>query len=217
MISTVLTLVFFGGFSSKKTATAAAQHPIDKNLSVAYFSSGCFWCVEAVFESVDGVKNAVSGYSGGTTVNPTYEQVSTGTTGHAESVAVYYDPKIVSFESLVKVFFDSQDPTTVNGQYPDFGTQYRSIAFYQTKEEKEIIEKEIKLLNKTVYDGKIVTEVVKFKKFYNAEGYHQDFVKNNPTNPYVKNISMQRLNAFKSCPLLYLKKKKPAAKKTPAQ
>ena len=108
--------------------------------STAYFASGCFWCVEAVFESVKGVAEAESGYAGGHTPNPTYKSIGTGTTGHAETVKVYYDPEQVSFEELLVVFFGSHDPTTVNGQKPDFGTQYRSIAFYQNEEEKGQIE-----------------------------------------------------------------------------
>ena len=112
--------------------------------ATAYFASGCFWCVEAVFESVKGVKEAVSGYSGGKEKNPTYKAVSRGQTSHAEAVKVYYDPLVVDFETLVKVFFASQDPTTPNQQGPDRGTQYRSIAFYQNDKEKQVIEKIIK-------------------------------------------------------------------------
>ena len=173
---------------------------------VAYFASGCFWCVEAIYESINGVDNAVSGYSGGYVENPTYQKIGTGTTGHAETVAVYYNPKKVSFQVLVDAFFASHDPTTLNGQYPDFGTQYRSIAFYQTDEEKEIIQNTIAKLNKEKYNGKIVTEVKKFDVFYIAEEYHQDFEKRNPTNPYVRSVSIPRLERFKkACPLLLKK------------
>lgn len=182
---------------NEKKESKVYEIKISKNDSVAYFASGCFWCVEAIFESVEGVSEAVSGYAGGTTKNPTYNSIGTGTTGHAETVAVYYDPKKVSFQTLVDVFFGSHDPTTVNGQYPDFGTQYRSIAFYSTDEEKKIIDDTIKKLNKDVYKGKIATEVTKLKKFYEAEEYHQNFEKRNPNNRYVKNISIPRLNRFK--------------------
>ncbi len=168
-----------------------------KKQEVAYFASGCFWCVEAVFESVDGVNEAVSGYAGGNTKNPTYRKIGTGTTGHAETVAVYYNPKKVSFKTLVKVFFGSHDPTTVNGQHPDYGTQYRSIAFYSNQEEKKTIEDYIKILNTQFYDNKIATEVTKLKKFYEAEDYHQNYERLNPNNPYVKNVSIPRLNRFK--------------------
>ncbi|CAM1341833.1 peptide-methionine (S)-S-oxide reductase MsrA [Tenacibaculum amylolyticum] len=182
-------ILFLGGY-----IVSSAQSKQDK---VAYFASGCFWCVEAVFESVKGVDEAVSGYAGGHTKNPTYRSIGTGRTGHAETVAVYYNPKVVSFETLVYVFFGSQDPTTVNGQHPDYGTQYRSIAFYTNNKEKEIIEKVKNELNKKVYDGKIATEVTKLDRFYKAEDYHQNYERLHPENPYVQNVSIPRLNRFK--------------------
>lgn len=169
-----------------------------EGLNTAYFASGCFWCVEAVFESVKGVEEAVSGYAGGAEKNPTYEMVSGGNTSHAEAVAVYYDSSIVDFPTLVKVFFGSQDPTTLNRQGPDKGSQYRSIAFYQNNLEKEIIEAYIQKLNKDkVYNSPIVTEVQAYTVFYKAEDYHQNYEKNNPNNPYVRNVSIPRLNRFK--------------------
>lgn len=167
-----------------------------KGTEVAYFASGCFWCVEAIFESVYGVEEAVSGYAGGLTNNPTYQSIGTGQTGHAEAVAVYYNPEIVSFETLVAVFFGSHDPTTVNGQKPDYGTQYRSIAFYETDAEKKIIDSAIARLSNT-YSKKIATEVTLFTKFYKAEAYHQDFERRNPNQGYVKAVSIPRLNRFK--------------------
>ena len=168
------------------------------NLKKAYFASGCFWCVEAIYESIDGVKEAVSGYSGGHTVDPTYREISGGDTGHAETVEVIYDPEKVSFKTLVKAFFDSHDPTTLNQQGPDHGTQYRSIAFYQTNEEKQIIEDYIKkLTNNRVYKKPIVTEVKKFVSFWQAEAYHQDFEERNPYNSYILNVSKPRLEKFK--------------------
>ncbi|MCJ7468251.1 MAG: peptide-methionine (S)-S-oxide reductase MsrA [Maribacter sp.] len=173
----------------------------------AYFASGCFWCVEAIFESVKGVKEAISGYAGGSTENPTYEEVGTGTTGHAEAVEVYYDPKEVSFTELVQVFFGSQDPTTLNRQGPDRGTPYRSIAFYQNEEEEKIITSYIAALEeKHVYERPIVTEVIKFSKFYEAEAYHQGYEKKHPDNPYVQGVSIPRLNRFKKNFPTYLKK-----------
>ncbi|WP_299619893.1 peptide-methionine (S)-S-oxide reductase MsrA [uncultured Tenacibaculum sp.] len=168
-----------------------------KDQKVAYFASGCFWCVEAIFESMEGVNEAVSGYAGGHTKNPTYKSIGTGRTGHAETVAVYYNPKKVDFATLVIAFFGSHDPTTVNGQHPDYGTQYRSIAFYNNDEEKDIIEKYIKSLNYKVYKGKVATEVLPIKKFHEAEDYHQNYERLNPNNPYVKNVSIPRLNRFK--------------------
>ena len=192
-----LLLISCFGFSDKKDSKSSVAYKMNADTEIAYFASGCFWCVEAIFESVKGVEEAVSGYAGGTTKNPTYQSIGTGKTGHAEAVAVYYNPKIVSFETLVKVFFGSHNPTTVNGQHPDYGSQYRSIAFYTNNDEKQIIKKAIQKLNKDVYGGKIVTEVTELKKFYKAEEYHQDFERRNPNQDYVKAVSIPRLNRFK--------------------
>lgn len=189
------------GFSKKDSSSNDTQkvnsYTPSENIKVAYFASGCFWCVEAIFESVKGVEEAVSGYAGGFTKNPTYQSIGTGKTGHAETVAVYYNPKEVSFKTLVTVFFGSHNPTTKDGQHPDYGTQYRSIAFYSTAEEKQIIEDKIAELNKSVYNNQIVTEVTKHTKFYEAEEYHQDFERRNPNQGYVKAVSVPRLNKFK--------------------
>lgn len=184
------------------TSLANAQNKQE----VAYFASGCFWCVEAIFESVDGVEEAVSGYAAGHTKKPTYKEIGTGKTGHTETVAVYYNPKKVSFKNLVTVFYDSHDPTTINGQYPDFGTQYRSVAFYKTEEEKNIINAIITKLNKEVYNGKIVTEVKKHTVFHKAEEYHQNYEKLHPNNPYIRNVSLPRLNRFKKKTKVALKR-----------
>ena len=194
LVASLLAISF--GFSEIKAKEEIRANQIKKSDKVAYFASGCFWCVEAIFESVEGVSEAVSGYAGGFTKNPTYQSIGTGETGHAEAVAVYYDPDKVSFKTLVDVFFGSHDPTTKNGQYPDFGSQYRSIAFYSTNEEKVIIETTINKLNKQVYNNKIVTEVTKHSKFYEAEEYHQNYEKRNPYNSYVRNVSIPRLKRF---------------------
>jgi peptide-methionine (S)-S-oxide reductase len=171
-----------------------------RNLSkyqTAYFASGCFWCVEAVFESVEGVIEAESGYAGGEMKNPTYALVSAGKTKHAEAVKVYYDSSVVSFETLVDVFFNSHDPSTLNQQGPDRGTQYRSIAFYSTEAEKKvIIDKVNYLLENKVY-SKVTTEVIPFRAFYRAEDYHQNYEKRYPNDSYVRAVSIPRLNAFK--------------------
>jgi len=170
-----------------------------QNNERAYFASGCFWCVEAIYECVKGVKEVYSGYAGGNTLNPTYNQISTGKTGHAESVEVIYDPFLVSYDTLVEVFFGSHDPTTLNKQGPDRGPQYRSIAFYRSEKEKIIIEKYIKKLKKNnVFNSKIVTEIKELEKFYYAEEYHQNYERLNPNNPYVKSVSIPRLNNFKA-------------------
>lgn len=175
-----------------------------KDLAKAYFAAGCFWCVEAVFESVKGVHEVYSGYAGGETKNPNYNQIGTGRTGHAEAVEVHYDPKVVSFGTLVQVFFGSHDPTTPNRQGPDRGSQYRSIAFYQNSSEREMIQDYIALLEKKeIFTNAIVTEVEPLDKFYFAEEYHQDYEKRNPNNPYVRSVSIPRLRKFqKSYPEL---------------
>lgn len=164
--------------------------------ATAYFSSGCFWCTEAIYESLKGVKEVISGYSGGHTKNPSYEDSNTGTTGHAESVKVIYDPEVISFATLVDVYFGSQDPTQVNGQGPDHGPQYRSIIFYQSDEEKQIIEKKKEEMAEKLH-AKIAAEVKPFEKFWEAEDYHQNYEKNHPDNPYIKNVSIPRINRFK--------------------
>ncbi|WP_417237703.1 peptide-methionine (S)-S-oxide reductase MsrA [Bizionia sp.] len=162
----------------------------------AYFASGCFWCVEAIYESVKGVDESISGYAGGHTKNPTYESSNTGKTGHAEAVEILYDPKVVSFETLVDVYFASQNPTQVNGQGGDKGSQYRSIIFYQNAEQKTIITNKIKDLEKQL-GKKVAAEVYPFQKFWIAEDYHQDYERLNPDNPYIQNVSVPRLNRFK--------------------
>src|SRR5829696_3601222 len=153
------------------------------NEAVATFAEGCFWHTEIVFQSLVGVRDAVSGYAGGTNNNPDYEKVSSEATGHAESVQVYYDPSKISFETLVKAFFASHDPTQLNRQGHDVGTQYRSVAFYRNENEKKIIDAEIKrITDEKKYAGKVVTEVKPFSKFYSAEDYHQEYILHNPTN-----------------------------------
>lgn len=170
--------------------------PLENGMARAYFASGCFWCVEASYESVKGVKEAISGYSGGHTENPTYESTSTGTTGHAEAIEVIYDPKVVKFETLIDVYFASQDVTQVNGQGVDKGSQYRSIIFYQNEEQKKIIEEKIAAMNKKITPKEVAAEVYPFQKFWLGEAYHQDFEKNNPQHPYIKGVSIPRLNKF---------------------
>lgn len=186
-------------------ATQTTPQDLDQ-YETAYFASGCFWCVEVIFENVRGVAEVISGYAGGTEENPTYEQVSYGKTSHAEAVEVYYDPKVISFTELVQVFFGSHDPTTLNRQGPDRGPQYRSIAFYKDETEKKIIQGYIKALtDNKVYDRPIVTEVSPFTKFWKAEDYHQDYERRNPDNPYIRNISIPRYNRFKKNFAEYLK------------
>jgi peptide-methionine (S)-S-oxide reductase len=172
--------------------------PEKDGLARVYVASGCFWCVEAVYESVKGVKEAHSGYSGGHTENPTYESSNTGRTGHAEAVEVIYDPKAVSFATLVDVYFGSHDVTQVNGQGPDHGSQYRSIIFYQNAEQKKVIDAKIAALNKKLAPKEVAAEVYPFEKFWMAEDYHQNYERLNPNNPYVLNVSIPRLKKFQA-------------------
>lgn len=159
--------------------------------SQATFAAGCFWHEEALFESVKGVKEAVSGYAGGTTKNPTYETIEEGNTGHAETVNVYYDPAVVTYQQLLKIYFSGQDPTQVNGQGPDHGTQYRSILFYRDDNEKKMAEDYITSLKKSgQYSAPIAVQVMPFTKFWPAEDYHQDYIEKNPYGGYVLGFSI---------------------------
>ncbi len=194
---------------TKNLEVAEVKKPSIQELQqyeTAYFASGCFWCVEAIFESVKGVKEVVSGYSGGPEKNPTYQQVAYGRTGHAEAVEVYYNPEEISFFQLVQVFFGSHDPTSLNRQGPDRGPQYRSIAFYKNEDERKIIEAYVQALEENlVYDNPIVTQIEAFEVFYKAEEYHQDYERKNPKNGYIQNVSIPRLNRFKKNFPEYLK------------
>jgi len=171
--------------------------PLKDGKARAYFASGCFWCVEAVYESVEGVEESISGYSGGYTKNPTYEASNTGRTGHAEAVEIIYDTNLVSFETLVDVYFASQNPTQVNGQGPDRGSQYRSIIFYQNDEQKKIIEEKKAALAKKL-DAKIAAEVYPFQKFWIAEDYHQNYERLHPNQRYILGVSVPRLKRFQA-------------------
>lgn len=196
----ILAIFLFACETTGKTDApiVQAQAATPKNLeglSKAYFASGCFWCVEAIYESVKGVEEVISGYAGGDEANPTYRQVGYGSTGHAEAVEVYYDPEVVSFEELLTVYYASQDPTTV-GQKPDFGSQYRSIIFYSNPEERELAEA-AKKDAEVVTPGTVVTEILPLKRFWPAEEYHQDYEKRNPNDRYVQGVSIPRLERFK--------------------
>jgi peptide-methionine (S)-S-oxide reductase len=156
-----------------------------KQLEVATFASGCFWCTEAVFDQVRGVVKVESGYSGGTIPNPGYQDVCTGDTGHAESIQVTFDPKQVSYNDLLHIFFTTHDPTTLNRQGADVGTQYRSAIFYHNPEQEKVARQVIQELEKNkVWKKPIVTELTPFKEFYKAEDYHQQYYENNRTQPY---------------------------------
>lgn len=210
----ILAITLF--FSCQNTAQTKKQQlevqkaepvevPIKKGKARAYFASGCFWCVEAIYESVKGVDESISGYSGGHTSKPTYKASNTGKTGHAEAVEIIYDPEIVSFETLVDVYFASQNVTQVNGQGNDRGSQYRSIIFYQNEAQKQIILKKKAALAEKL-NVKVAAEVYPFQKFWIAEDYHQNYERLHPDHPYIQNVSVPRLNRFKaSFPKEYIK------------
>ena len=171
------------------------QVPLTDGKAKAYFASGCFWCVEAVYESVKGVEEVINGYSGGHTKNPTYQGSNTGRTGHAEAVEVIYDPNVIDFATLVDVYFGSQNIFQANGQGPDRGSQYRSIIFYQNDTQKDIIEKK-KLALEKEYNRKIAAEVYPFQKFWIGEDYHQNYERLHPNNRYIQGVSIPRLRKF---------------------
>lgn len=178
------------------------------NLETITLGGGCYWCVEAVYENLDGVKSVVSGFSGGKTVNPTYEEVCTGETGHAEVVQITYDKNITDINEIFKVFFTVHDPTTLNRQGADVGTQYRSVIFYKNDEQKKAAQSIITELNKAkVYNNPIVTKLEPFKVFYKAEDYHQNYYANNKNQPYCKMVIQPKLEKFEKVFKDKLKKK----------
>ena len=174
--------------------------------AVANFAGGCFWAMEEGMNQLAGVHAVVSGYAGGDVKNPTYEQVSTDRTGHAESVQVYYDPKVVSYDQLLEAFFAGHDPTTLNRQGNDVGRDYRSVAFYRTPEEKAAIQKAIKDVNESGhYNGKVVTEVTPIKVFYPAEQYHQNYFSLHPDQPYIQGVSLPKVRKLRKAMAGHLK------------
>lgn len=175
-----------------------AELPENKEyLSVATFAGGCFWCTEAVFERLKGVKYVISGYAGGDKANPTYREVSAGRTTHAEAIQIYYNEDAVSYETLLEVFFlGAHDPTQVNRQGPDRGPQYRSAAFFRNESEKAAIQTMIKKLEDSKFDEPIATQVVPFKAFYAAEKYHQDYYPANQANGYIQQVSKPKVEKF---------------------
>jgi len=172
-----------------------ANTAVSTALAAAVFAGGCFWCVEAVFEELDGVQDAVSGYAGGSAETANYEAVCSGTTGHAESVKILYDPKKITFRKLLEVHFATHDPTSLNRQGNDVGTQYRSTIFYANEAEKKIAQDYIaELNNKHVYDKPIVTTLEPLKAFYPAETYHQNYVCQNPNQGYVRAVALPKVD-----------------------
>ena len=166
--------------------------------SVATLAGGCFWCLEAVYEQLKGVEKVESGYSGGTVRNPTYRQVTTGTTGHAEVVQITFDPVVITFRELLEVFFTIHDSTTLNRQGADVGTQYRSAIFYHDAEQKRIAEQVIQEITEAgIWDKPIVTEVAPFEVFYKAEDYHQEYYRNNIYQPYCQVVIAPKVAKFR--------------------
>jgi peptide-methionine (S)-S-oxide reductase len=182
---------------AQESETAMVEHPASSGSARATFGAGCFWCVEAIFLRLEGVTSVVSGYSGGHVENPTYRQVCTGTTGHAEAVQVTYDPSKVSYEEILEVFFKTHDPTTKDRQGPDSGPQYRSVIFFHDEAQRASAERVKKELDEAkIWDDPIVTEIAPFTKFYPAEAYHQNYFAENPNQGYCRAIIVPKVEKF---------------------
>jgi peptide-methionine (S)-S-oxide reductase len=193
LIFTYGSLQACGQKKSEETKQVMENH----NLELATFGAGCFWCVEAIFQRVDGVEKVVSGYAGGQVKNPSYKEVCQGTTGHAEVCQLSYDPAAVSYEELLEVFWQTHDPTTLNRQGNDVGTQYRSVVFFHNPEQKELAKKYKKKLDDArIYDNPIVTEISAFKKMYVAEDYHQNYFNENGNQPYCSFVIQPKIEKF---------------------
>ena len=186
-------------FESKSSMSQNTNKTMSNSGSkTAVFAGGCFWCTEAIFEELKGVQKVVSGYSGGKVANPTYEQVCTGQTGHAECTQITYDPALVTFAELLEVFWMTHDPTTLNRQGADSGTQYRSAIFYTDEDQKqEAIAYKAKLEKEKIWSAPIVTEITRFEKFYPAENYHQEYYLSNPNQGYCRIVITPKIEKFK--------------------
>ena len=180
---------------------------MENNLETATLAAGCFWCIEAVFDDLNGVEDVVSGYAGGHTENPTYREVCDGNTGHAEVAQIKFDPSVISFKDVLRVFFSVHDPTTLNRQGNDVGTQYRSAIFYHNDQQRQDAEDVIRELKEEgVYDDPIVTEVTPFEKFWPAEDYHQEYFANNASQPYCAAVVAPKVAKFRQKFVSKLKK-----------
>ncbi len=193
----VTTLLLLAGALSLCAAesTNAPTMNATNSTELATLGGGCFWCTEAIFQMLPGVKSVTSGYAGGRTENPTYEQVSLGDTGHAEVIQIEFDPQKVSYEKILETFWEAHDPTTLNRQGADHGTQYRSIILYQSPEQKTAAEKSKAAAQKN-FPGPIVTEIVPLKKFYKGEGYHQNYYRSNPNQGYCRAVIRPKVEKF---------------------
>ncbi len=180
-----------------------------ENLEIAVLAGGCFWCTEAVFQRIEGVHKVQSGYTGGTIKNPAYKEITTGKTGHAEAIKIEYNPAVITYNELLEIFFATHDPTTLNQQGADRGTQYRSAIFYANQEQKEIaVQMIISLNNEDIFDDPIVTEVVKLEAFYNAEDYHQNYYNQHSSQGYCQFVINPKLNKLYTTFREKLKKEK---------
>ncbi len=190
------------------TGKQFTRNSLSNKMEVATLGGGCFWCIEAVFLELNGVSSVVSGYSGGNIENPTYKAVCSGNTGHAEVCQITFDSSVISFEEILEVFFTVHDPTTLNRQGNDIGTQYRSVIFYHSQEQKKIAEKVIKeFTDKKIYPNPIVTEITEYKKFYAAEDYHQNYYNNNADQPYCAYVVAPKVAKFRQKFINKLKKR----------
>jgi len=188
------------GILINSNSTFSMENKMDDNVNLrtATFGSGCFWCTEAIFQNLKGVSSAISGYSGGEIENPTYKAICTGETGHAEVIQVTFNPSIISFTELLEVFWKTHDPTTLNRQGADVGTQYRSVIFYHDDEQKKLSEEyKQKLEREKVFNNPIVTEISEFTTFYKAENYHQDYYDQNKREPYCSFVITPKVEKFK--------------------
>ncbi|KAF0095331.1 MAG: peptide-methionine (S)-S-oxide reductase [Puniceicoccaceae bacterium 5H] len=197
----LLGVLVYPAFSSNSTETAPMKpsdlnEPDLPNLEIATLGGGCFWCIEAVYEPIEGVESVVSGYAGGHVKNPTYHQVSSGETGHAEVTQISYDPSVISYEEILDLFWQAHDPTTLNRQGNDVGPQYRSIILYHNDQQKQVAEQSLKKAQEQ-FDQPIVTEIQPMTDFYPAEDYHQDFYENNPNHPYSVFVIKPKLEKLK--------------------
>ncbi|AJW63992.1 Peptide methionine sulfoxide reductase MsrA [Elizabethkingia miricola] len=194
----ILSLLLASCQGQEKRKSTVKQNKMENKLAYATIGGGCFWCVESCFNMLKGVDSVISGYSGGHKANPTYEEVCTGDTGHAEVVQIAYDPAVISYKQLMEVFLFLHDPTQLNRQGNDIGTQYRSVVFYNSEEQKKETEEALKESEaKQQWNGKYVTQVVPFEKFWTAEAYHQGYYKENPNQPYCSAVVGPKIQKFK--------------------
>ena len=203
----ILLFISFFALTRTEAKTSQKENPMQNKTEIATLGGGCFWCIEAIYERVRGVIKVTSGYSGGHVENPTYEQVSTGTTGHAESVQIEFDPTVISYNEILDIFWQIHDPTQLNRQGNDIGPQYRSVIFYHDERQKEIaLKSKAELEKEKIFDKPIVTEITAFKRFYPAESYHKNYYDRNSDEPYCQLVITPKLQKFKKHFSEYLKK-----------